>query len=284
MMELMESAADIKNLDSRLDWGRNRKISWSVVGYVTIIHIGAAFAFLPAMFSWSALGTAIVLHIFSGCFGLSIGLHRLVTHRTISVPKWFEHILVAFTALEAQRPISWIAIHRMHHAFEGTNFDPHDRSKGFMWSHMGWFLRVKPDGWEPYNLVPPEIADDKFYRFLEKQFLVVPIITFIVLFSIGGAPFLVWAGFVRMVYVGHMSWFINSICHRVNKTTRSHISTSSKNTGWLSLLTFGESYHNNHHGKPYRAKLSHRWWEIDVSSIFISLFRLIWRRKNVGEP
>ena len=70
MMELMESAADIKNLDSRLDWGRNRKISWSVVGYVTIIHIGAAFAFLPAMFSWSALGTAIVLHIFSGCFGL----------------------------------------------------------------------------------------------------------------------------------------------------------------------------------------------------------------------
>ncbi len=114
---------------------------WAVIIFMAIIHAGALLAFVPATFSWTAVGLAIFLHWVTGGLGITLGWHRLVTHRSFQTPKWLEYFFVLCGTLSCQGgPINWIGIHRLHHLHSDENLDPHDSNKGFWWSHMGWML------------------------------------------------------------------------------------------------------------------------------------------------
>ncbi|MEB3212854.1 MAG: hypothetical protein VKL39_15985, partial [Leptolyngbyaceae bacterium] len=121
------------------------KKDWTVIIVMLIIHIGALFALLPSNFSWSAVGLMFVLYWVTGGLGITLGWHRLVSHRSFHVPKWLEYLLVFFGSLAMEGGVIWwVALHRHHHLYSDQEVDHHDSRKGFWWSHMEWMLYEVP--------------------------------------------------------------------------------------------------------------------------------------------
>src|SRR5438105_2907193 len=117
------------------------RINLPVLAVVVIIHALALLAFVPWLFSWSGVILAVVGVEVFGTFGVNICFHRLLTHRGFACPRWLERgmALLGVCCWEGT-PISWVAIHRMHHQHSDEEADPHSPRKSLFWSHMGWFL------------------------------------------------------------------------------------------------------------------------------------------------
>jgi len=243
---------------------------WVTLGFMIFVHSMAALAFLPANFSWAAIGVALLLHWVTGCLGITLGWHRLVSHRSFTVPKWLEYFFVFCGTLACQHgPIMWVGLHRHHHAYSDQGLDHHDSNKGFWWSHMGWMLRDVPARHNVDRFVR-DIKDDQFYLFCEKYFLPLQVGLGVVLYALGGWPFVVWGIFVRLVVVYHCTWLVNSATHKFGY--RSHeTGDKSTNCWWVAVVTYGEGWHNNHHAHQRMARHGHRWWEIDITYGMICL-------------
>ena len=108
-----------------------------------------------------------------------------------------------------------------------------------------------------------DITQDRGYRFLDRTMLLWQLLLGILLFLIGGWPFLVWGIFVRMVAGLHSTWFVNSATHRFGYQTYDAGDRSS-NCWWVALISYGEGWHNNHHAFPRSARHGLYWWEVDV--------------------
>jgi sn-1 stearoyl-lipid 9-desaturase len=253
---------------------------WSVIIFMAIIHVGALFALLPSNFSWTGVGLAVFLHWLTGGLGITLGWHRLVTHRSFQTPKWLEYLLVFFGTLAMQGgPIWWVGLHRHHHLFSDQDADHHDSSKGFWWSHMGWMFRDVPAEVEVPRFTK-DIADDRFYQFLDKYFFPIQLVFATVLFLIGGWTFLLWGVFVRLVLVYHTTWLVNSATHKFGYRTYES-SDASTNCWWVALLAYGEGWHNNHHAYQYSARHGMKWWEIDATWMVIRLLQFVGLAKKV---
>lgn len=251
---------------------KQSRLDIPVILFMVAVHIGALFALLPSNFSWAAVGVAAFLHWVTGGLGITLGFHRLVTHRSFQTPKWLEYFLVFCGALSCQgSPIEWIGMHRIHHLHSDQQSDPHDSNKGFWWSHMGWMLYEIPCK-DEVSRFTKDIADDPFYLFLQKFFFPIQITLAVVLYLIGGWPFVVWGVFVRMVAVFHCTWFVNSATHKFGYQTYES-SDQSKNCWWVALLTYGEGWHNNHHAYQFSARHGIKWWEIDMTWMTIRLLQ-----------
>ncbi|NEO26769.1 MAG: acyl-CoA desaturase, partial [Kamptonema sp. SIO4C4] len=213
-------------------------LNWVNIVFMTLIHIGALFALLPSNFNWEAIGLMVFLHWVTGGLGITLGWHRLVSHRSFKTPKWLEYLFVFFGALACQGGvIHWVGLHRMHHLHSDTEPDPHDSSKGFWWSHMGWMLYRIPAE-EDIPRFTKDIWDDPVYRFLQNNFVPVQIVLGLILYAIGGWPFLVWGVFARLVLVFHCTWFVNSATHMFGYRTFES-DDKSRNCWWVALVTYG---------------------------------------------
>jgi sn-1 stearoyl-lipid 9-desaturase len=253
---------------------------WAVIIFMAIIHIGALLALLPSNFSWTGIGLAVFLHWLTGGLGITLGWHRLVTHRSFQTPKWLEYMLVFFGALAMQGgPIWWVGLHRHHHLYSDQDVDHHDSSKGFWWSHMGWMFRDVPAETEIPRFTK-DIADDRFYQFLDKYFFPLQLVFAAVLFLIGGWTFLLWGVFVRLVLVYHTTWLVNSATHKFGYRTYES-KDASTNCWWVALLAYGEGWHNNHHAYQYSARHGMKWWEIDATWMMIRLLQFVGLAKKV---
>lgn len=247
---------------------------WAVIVFMAIIHIAALFAFLPSTFSWPAVGLAVFLHWVTGGLGITLGWHRLVTHRSFQTPQWLEYFLVFCGTLAMQGgPIWWVGLHRHHHLYSDQNVDHHDSSKGFWWSHMGWMMREVPAEGEVPRFTK-DISGDPFYQFLDKYFFAIQVVFAGLLYLIGGLPFLFWGVFVRLVLVYHTTWFVNSATHKFGYRTYDSDDRST-NCWWVALLTYGEGWHNNHHMYQYSARHGLKWWEIDMTWMMIQLLQKV---------
>ncbi len=258
---------------------------WAVIIFMAIIHFVALFALLPVNFSWVGLGLMVFLHWVTGGLGVTLGWHRLVTHRSFQTPKWLEYFLVFCGTLAMQGgPIWWVGLHRHHHVFSDQNPDHHDSSKGFWWSHMGWMFHDVP----VENEIPrftKDIADDRFYQFLDKYFFPIQLVFAAFLFGIGslsgnGWTFLLWGVFVRLVLVYHTTWLVNSATHKFGYRTYDS-NDASTNCWWVAVLAYGEGWHNNHHTYQYSARHGMKWWEIDATWMMIRLLQLVGLAKKV---
>lgn len=249
-------------------------IAWPTATFIIFVHLGALLAFLPGMFSWKAVLLALVLHWLTAGIGITLGWHRLVTHRSFQVPKWLEYFLVFCGTLSMQGgPIWWVGLHRHHHLYSDQPNDHHDSRKGFWWSHIEWMFREVPAEAEIPRFTK-DIADDPVYQFFDKYFLPIQVVLAIVLYLWGGWPFVVWGIFVRLVTVYHTTWLVNSATHAFGYRTF-ETTDHSTNCWWVALLTFGEGWHNNHHAYQYSARHGLQWWELDLTWLTIRLLQLL---------
>ncbi len=228
--------------------------------------------------------------------GITMGYHRLFTHRSFKCGNGLKLILGIAGSMAAQGPIYfWVASHRHHHKHSDRDNDPHspnnyeasllERLKKFWHSHIGWMLtKNKPLNY--IRLVPDLIRDPFIFRINKLYFvwvftgLILPgVIGGLLTFSwYGMLTGVFWGGFLRMFLVHQSTWTINSICHLFG--SESYISNDkSKNNFICAILTFGEGWHNNHHAFQTSARHGLKWWQIDFTFILIkvmAVLRLSW--------
>jgi stearoyl-CoA desaturase (delta-9 desaturase) len=262
------------------------KRSAFIFGGLLVIHLGALCAFAPTLFSWRAIIITAVLFYATNALGISLTFHRLLTHRSLRVPRFLEYTLALMGTLALQGgPIDWVATHRKHHAHADTENDPHSITPGFIWAHAQWLYRPNT------ALVPPsehvrwarDLVADPFYRFLERYELPLQIALGLLLLAVGGWSCVVWGIFVRLTISYHCTWLVNSAAHTYGyQTYRSN--DRSTNCWWVALLSNGEGWHNNHHAFPFSARHGLDRREIDVTWLAIRALQALGLAKNVKLP
>jgi stearoyl-CoA desaturase (delta-9 desaturase) len=256
-------------------------VNWTSVIVFAFFHCGAVAALF--FFTWAALFAALALYWISLSFGIGMGYHRLLTHRSYKVPKVVEYSLAICGTLALEGgPIPWVAIHRIHHQHSDHDGDPHTPRDGKWWSHIVWMLMGKASNSniEDCAHYAPDLMKDSFHLWLSKYHYVPLAITGILLFAFGGLPFLFWGLFVRVTLAYHATWLVNSATHFWG-TRRFITHDDSRNNALVALVTFGEGWHNNHHAHPTSARHGLAWYEIDITWLTIWLLRQAGIAKSV---
>ena len=260
-----------------------KQIKWPVVIVIGLIHLGALLA--PWTFSWKALGLCAVLYWVTGGIGITFGYHRLFAHSSFKASRLVAYPAALFGTFAGQGGLfSWVAGHRTHHKYSDKEGDPHSPKEGFFWSHMGWLFTKSPlDRFEFYTKQVPDLIRDPFYRFLHRCHGLLNILLGVLLYFWGGVSFLVWGFALRMVLLYHATWFVNSATHKWGYRSYK-TDDNSKNLWWVSAISFGEGWHNNHHAFQGSARHGLRWWEVDVTYLQIRLLALLGLVREIRVP
>ena len=238
-------------------------------------HVEGAAAFWS--FSWRNLIVALTLYCVAGGLGISMGYHRLHTHRAFKTFTWFEYFLAVCGTLTLEGgPIFWVATHRLHHRYSDQAEDPHTPRVSGFWAHIGWILFGEAHHNDTARMAryAPDLAKDAFYRWLTTYHWVPLTALGFALLAIGGWGLVNWAIFLRVVLGLHTTWLVNSATHMWGRR-RFATKDDSRNTWWVALLTFGEGWHNNHHAHPTSARHGLAWYELDVTWIALKVLRLV---------
>jgi stearoyl-CoA desaturase (delta-9 desaturase) len=248
---------------------------------------------------WSDLAVMLVMYVISG-YGVTLGFHRLLTHRSFQTFKPVEYTLAVLGSVAVQGPVmSWVADHRKHHAHTDKDGDPHSPHghgsglrgaiAGLWYAHMGWLFLAS--GTSEHSRYARDLYEDRGMRFIHRTFglwvlsgLLLPAAIGYLLEPTlaGAAKAALWGGPVRIFALHHVTWSINSVCHFFG-TRRFDVDDHSTNVFWLSLLSFGESWHHNHHAFPRSARHGLRWWEVDPTAWLIRGMRRARLAWNVVE-
>ena len=261
---------------------------WGTVAFMAAIHILGLVALLPRFWSWQGVASLAILYWVTACLGVTLGYHRLLSHRAFRVPRWLERFFATCGALSCQHgPIDWVGLHRHHHKFSDTDADHHNSHRGFWWSHIGWMFDELP----AKTAVPRLSADlsiDPYYRWLNRWFLVLQLPLALVLFLIGshtgagGWALVLWGIPLRLMLVYHATWLVNSATHRWG-TQVFESGDGSRNNAWVAALTFGEGWHNNHHAFPHSARQGMLPGQIDLTWQHIRLLHHLGMATQVRE-
>ena len=242
---------------------------WPTIAVIGLIHAGALLA--PFTFTWGAFAVFMILQFVTGLLGVTLCYHRLLAHRSFQVPKGLEYVLALCGSLALQSgPIKWVATHRMHHAFSDRPQDPHSPQRGFWWAHMLWLFVADDvlDDPQKFRCYAPDLAKDRIYRILDATTPLQTVILGTALWAVGGLPWLVWGVFLRITFVYHMTWLVNSAGHLWGYQTYD-TNEGSRNNWWVALLSYGEGWHNNHHAYLHSAAHGLHWWEVDATYMMI---------------
>ena len=239
------------------------------------------------------LAILAAMYLLTG-LGVTVGFHRLLTHRAFQTYPWLERLFAVLGSLSVEGSVlDWVADHRKHHAHTDREGDPHSPHVGHgsglpgLWhAHVGWLFETQGQAdWKRYAA---ELYEDPAMRTISRRFpwfalvsLLIPTVAGFLLdgFTLRGAALgLVWGGLVRIFFVHHVTWSVNSVCHFFGRR-RFDIEDRSTNVAWLSLVSLGESWHHNHHAFPRSAYHGLGRWELDPSGLIISAlarFGLAW--------
>lgn len=274
----------VKHVQKRALW--NRKWSATDLSYAAFIggmHLLCLLA--PMTFSWPMVQLFFASYFVSGCLGITLSYHRMLSHKSFTCPKWLEYTLAYCGVLAAQGdPIEWVSGHRYHHLHTDTPLDPHSTHEGFWWSHAGWLLDNDVTLQRVGNRSnASEMEAQWFYRWLQKTWVWHVVAQFAVLFACGGVPACIWGGALRMVWVYHVTWFVNSATHTWGDQPY-NAGDQSRNNWWVGILAFGEGWHNNHHAFEYSARHGFEWWQLDVTWMVVQLLQALGLATNVKLP
>jgi stearoyl-CoA desaturase (delta-9 desaturase) len=232
----------------------------------------------------------VVMYVLSG-FGVTVGFHRMLTHRAFATHRATRYVFALLGSLSVQGPVmDWVADHRKHHAHADEEGDPHSPHVGHgagvrgalrgLWhAHAGWLWRTH--GQAPSSKYARELAEDPLMRLINRRFPLIVLVSLAIPALIGLAltgewrgalTGLLWGGFARIFLQHHVTWSVNSICHFFGRR-RFEVEDESTNVFWLALPSLGESWHHNHHAFPRSAAHGLRWWELDPSALVILLMR-----------
>jgi len=231
--------------------------------------------------------------------GITVGFHRLLTHRSFQTSKRLEYAFAVLGSMAVQGPvISWVADHRKHHAHTDEEGDPHSPHVGHgggvrgvlagLWhAHSGWLMSTQ--GRADWKRYAPDLYEDPGMRTIGRRFvplviasLAIPALAgYAVSGTLAGAATgLLWGGLVRIFFVHHITWSVNSVCHYFG-TRRFNTDDRSTNVFWLALPSLGESWHHNHHAFPRSAVHGLRKREVDPSALIIGTLERLGLAWNV---
>ena len=218
--------------------------------------------------------------------GITVGYHRLFTHRSFETRQWVRVALAVLGAMTLQGPLTqWVTDHRKHHARSDAEGDPHSPHlagrgalgtvRGLWHAHVGWMFSTK--GMERGALYARDLYEDPVMVLVDRLYLVWVVLSIGLPFLLGyaltgsvgrGVEAMVWAGLVRIFAFEHATFSVNSICHTFGRRTYD-IGDQSRNQWAVALLTFGEGWHNNHHAFPRSARHGLGRFQLDVSWLVI---------------
>jgi len=261
-------------------------INWFTLFFVALFHAGAVASLF--FFTWGALAVAVALWFVAINLGICVGYHRLLTHRGYQTPRPMARFLAVCGTLALEgSPLYWVVNHRIHHQLTDRHGDPHTPKDGGWWSHAGWVIHGEGLSAQPELLqkYAPDVFRDPFLVFLSKYHYVPLILLAIVLFAVGGWPWLLWGIFLRVTLGLHSVWFVNSATH-IWGSRRFATKDESRNLWWVAVLTGGEGWHNNHHAFPVSARHGFAWYEFDLNYCVIwTLGKLgLAKRINLARP
>jgi len=233
-------------------------------------------------------------------FGITVGFHRLFTHRSFETGRFFQAIFAICGSMAVQGPlIVWVGTHRSHHLHSDEKMDPHsphlygsgmlNMLRGFWWSHVGWLFAPHP---RDIHRHIGDLEGDRFTKRISDMFSLWVVLGLLLPAVIGGLVTLswsgcllgfLWGGLVRVLFVHHITWSVNSICHIWgSRPYRSR--DQSRNNALVGILGMGEGWHNNHHAFPTSARHGLRWWEFDISWLTILVMKKLRLAWNVKVP
>jgi len=257
------------------------RINWTNVIAFGLFHLGAAAAFFVG--SWHAFAVTLFLYWMCAGLGISMGYHRLHTHRSYQVPLALEYFFAVCGTLTLQGgPIFWVTTHRIHHQKSDQPGDPHSPRDGGWWAHMGWLLvgESKHSNARLTWKYAPDLAKDRFYVWLDYYHWVPMIVLGILLFALGGVSLVLWGICLRVVVGLHSTWLVNSATHMWG-SRRFDTRDDSRNNWLIALVTSGEGWHNNHHAHPTSARHGLAWYEFDLSWVQIQILAFFRIAKSV---
>ena len=252
---------------------KRKSLNWTSAIVFGLFHVGAIAALF--MFSWRNLGVALFLYWMATGLGISLGYHRLHTHRSYKVPLGLEYFFAVCGALTLEGgPIFWVATHRIHHQNSDQPGDPHSPNDGGFWAHVGWILfgEVNHNNTKANSKYAPDLAKHRFYVWLNNYHWVPLVVLGLLLLAIGGLPMMLWGVCLRVVVGLHATWLVNSATHMWG-ARRFATRDDSRNNWWVALITFGEGWHNNHHAHPTSARHGLAWYEFDPSWISLKVLK-----------
>jgi len=241
---------------------------------------------IPA-YAWWLFGIMYFIHM----FGVTAGLHRLVTHTGFRTSETMKVILTVMGSMAAQGPLYyWVSQHRRHHMYSDHAGDPHspnlheNKWLGLWYSHMPWMLSKHVSAWNHYA---KDTLRDPTYFFVHRYYLLWVAIGLLIPtlagWLIGGDLQAAWYGFIfgglaRMFWANQASWMVGSLSHRYG-SRQFKTDDKSKNNWFVAVLSFGEGLQNNHHAFPINYRHSIYWYEPDLTGWILALMHkmgLIW--------
>lgn len=226
--------------------------------------------------------------------GITLGYHRLLTHKSLVIPKWLMYLVVSggYFCLMGS-PLVWVGVHRLHHQKSDLPGDPHSPRQGFKHALYGWMYdmgSVQSD--EDLRAQAKDLMKDPLFRWLgdshsARQATICLVLciafraTIFALFGLG--PMLM--NLLAMIIVFISTQLVNAICHYPGWGYRSHdTKDDSLNVWWVGILALGEGWHNNHHAMPTSARHGIDWWEVDVTWYATWLLEKLGLAKRIIRP
>jgi len=254
--------------------------------FMAAVHLGALAA--PFTFSWGAFN-AFAVFVLICTIGITLSYHRQLSHRAFECPKWLEYLFAYFGCLAVEgAPIGWVRMHRHHHVHSDKEDDIHSPLDGFWWSHMGFMFDASTtEKVEELDNVR-DLSRQEFYRLMDDANVYVAtsvLLPVLVLYALGGMPYVVWGFCLRTVYIWHVNWAVNSIGHVWGYQSYDS-NDNSQNNFVFGLLGFGDGWHNNHHAFPRSCRHGLEWWELDLNWHILQLlsaFGLAWNLQLPSE-
>ncbi len=285
----------------------NERLDRFLTGTITVVPLLALG--LVGIQAWnrslhlSDLVVFVVMYFATG-FGITIGFHRMLTHRAFETSRPVKALFAILGSAAIEGPvISWVADHRKHHAFTDREGDPHSPHvdhghgvrgilKGLFHAHVGWlFVHTQRAAKDRYA---GDLIADPVISWVNRTFFLWVAVGLLVPFGLGwaiggsvelGLTGLLWGGAVRMLVLHHVTYSINSLCH-VFGSRRYATDDESRNLMWLAPLALGENFHNNHHAFPTSARHGLGRGQLDSSAAVIGLMErlgLVWDVKRPTE-
>jgi len=261
--------------------------------------VAAGYLLWGGVFGWLPLGLLMGMYLLTG-LGITVGFHRLFTHRSFETNMWVQFVLGVLGSMAVEAPlIEWVAQHRHHHQKSDKPGDPHSPHldghgvvglfRGLWHAHVGWFINRGQTNMASYV---PDLLSSGVLRKVSRLFplwaalgLVIPTVMGWALSGtwLGAMLGFLWGGLVRIFFVHHVTWSINSICHLWGSQPF-RTGDRSKNNFVFGLLAMGEGWHNNHHAFPASVRHGLQWWQFDLSYLVIRLMELVGLAWNVKVP
>ncbi len=227
-------------------------------------------------FDWSLVALWAASH-FVRAIGLTLAFHRYFAHRSFQMHRIARFIWTWIgTAAMQKGPLWWAGHHVNHHRFADREGDPHSPAvSGVYYAHVGWFLNdARHDRLEASNPVVRDFSKAPEIVFLDRCFVIPPLVLAVSMYAIGGLPWLVWGFCLPTMTLAHATFAINTVNHMFG-SRRFDTIDESRNNAITAFFAVGEGWHNNHHRYQRSARNGFYWWEFDPTWYAITVMRWV---------